>query len=145
MAASMFVPTSNSKTTVPAPSLLWLVMRMRRSILFNWSSCASTISLSISCGLAPRQVVSTVMRSRSTVGVSWIGIPKKLIRPNRVINSTATVTLTGRVYAMSDSVADAWVAGGGITEGNRILAVFAESFFEAEEVTGTAQPQPDTN
>ena len=62
-----------------------------------------------------------------------------------VVESGATVTITGRVYAMSDSVADAWVAGGGITEGNRILAVFAESFFEAEEVTITAQPQPDAN
>ena len=62
-----------------------------------------------------------------------------------VVESGATVTLTGRVYAMSDSVADAWVAGGGIAEGDRILAVFAESFFEAEEVTVTAQPQPDAN
>ena len=62
-----------------------------------------------------------------------------------VVESGATVTMTGRVYAMSDSVADAWVAGGSIAEGDRILAVFAESFFEAEEVTVTAQPRPDAN
>ena len=46
---------------------------------------------------------------------------------------------------MSDSVADAWVAGGGIREGGRIVALFAESFFEAEEVTVTAQPQREGN
>ena len=69
----------------------------------------------------------------------------KVVASGVVVESGATVTLTGRVYAMSDSVADAWVAGGGIAEGDRILAVFAESFFEAEEVTVTAQPQPDAN
>ena len=62
-----------------------------------------------------------------------------------VVESGATVSLTGRVYAMSDSVADAWVAGGGIREGGRIVALFAESFFEAEEVTVTAQPQREGN
>ena len=69
----------------------------------------------------------------------------KVVASGVVVESGATVTLTGRVYAMSDSVADAWVAGGAIGEGDRILAVFAESFFEAEEVTVTAQPQPDAN
>ncbi len=59
--------------------------------------------------------------------------------------SGATVTVTGRVYAMSDSVADAWVAGGGIAEGERILAVFAESFLEVERLRVTAPPQPDEN
>ena len=62
-----------------------------------------------------------------------------------VVESGATVTVTGMVHAMSDSVADAWVASGAIAEGDRILAVFAESFFEAEEVTVTAQPQPEDN
>ena len=60
-----------------------------------------------------------------------------------VVESGATVSVTGRVYAMSDSVADAWVASGGIGEGDRILAVFAESFFEVERVTVTAQPRPE--
>ena len=62
-----------------------------------------------------------------------------------VVESGATVTVTGRVYAMSDSVADAWVASGGISEGERIVAMFAESFFEAEEVTVTGQPAPEAN
>ncbi len=52
-----------------------------------------------------------------------------------VIEVGATVSVTGMVYAMSDSVADAWVASGGITEADRVLAVFAESFFEASGVT----------
>lgn len=41
-----------------------------------------------------------------------------------VIEAGATVSVTGMVYAMSDSVADAWVASGGI----------AASFFEASGV-----------
>ena len=57
-----------------------------------------------------------------------------------VVESGATVSLVGAVHAMSDSVADAWVASGGISEGERILASFAQSFFEAEGVTVTAQP-----
>jgi hypothetical protein len=62
-----------------------------------------------------------------------------------VIENGATVSLVGEVYAMSDSVADAWVASGGISEGDRILAVFAESFFEAAEVTVTAEPPPEND
>ena len=62
-----------------------------------------------------------------------------------VVERGATVTVTGRVHAMSDSVADSWVASGGISEGERIVALFAESFFEAEEVTVTAEPDPDEN
>ena len=52
-----------------------------------------------------------------------------------VIEAGATVSVTGMVYAMSDSVANAWVASGGVTEADRVLAVFAESFFEAASVT----------
>ncbi len=59
------------------------------------------------------------------------------------IENSATVAVTGRVYAMSDSVADAWVASGGIGEGDRILAIFAESFLEIEEITVLAPPPPE--
>ena len=51
-----------------------------------------------------------------------------------VIEAGAIVAVTGMVYAMSDSVADAWVASGGIAEADRVLAVFAASFFEASGV-----------
>ena len=62
-----------------------------------------------------------------------------------VVEGGATVSVVGMVHLMSDSVADAWVASGGISEGDRILAIFAESFFEAAGVTVTAQPQPEGN
>ena len=62
-----------------------------------------------------------------------------------VVESGATVSAVGTVHTMSDSVADAWVAGGGIAEADRILAVFAESFFEATGVTVIAQPRPEDN
>ena len=52
-----------------------------------------------------------------------------------VVAAGAIVSVTGIVYAMSDSVADAWVASGDIAEADRVLAVFAESFFEAASVT----------
>jgi hypothetical protein len=57
----------------------------------------------------------------------------------------ATVSVTGTVHAMSDSVADAWVASGAISAGDRVLALFAESFIEARAVSVTAPPQPDPN
>ena len=62
-----------------------------------------------------------------------------------VVENGATVSLTGMVHVRTDSVIDAWVASGGIGEGDRILAEFAESFFEASEVNVTAPPQPDDN
>ncbi len=62
-----------------------------------------------------------------------------------VVQSGATVSVTGRVYAMTDSIIDAWVASGAIAESDRILAVFAESFLELQGVRVTAEPQPDDN
>ena len=62
-----------------------------------------------------------------------------------VVENDATVSVVGTVHTMSDSVADAWVASGGIAEGDRILAIFAESFFEAAGVTVIARPQPEGN
>ena len=52
-----------------------------------------------------------------------------------VVVAHAIVSLTGRVYAMSDSVADAWIASGAIAEDDRVLAVFNQWFFEAARVT----------
>ena len=60
-----------------------------------------------------------------------------------VLENNATVSLTGMVHVRTDSVVDAWVASGGIAESNRILAEFAQSFFEASEVEVTAPPQPE--
>ena len=41
------------------------------------------------------------------------------------------LSMTGRVHSMSDSVLDAWVASGTLTDDQRFEAEFAESFFEA--------------
>ena len=57
----------------------------------------------------------------------------------------ATVSVTGMVHAMTDSVKDAWVASGAIQESDRILADFAESFLEARAVSVTAPPPPEDN
>ncbi len=57
----------------------------------------------------------------------------------------ATVTVTGTVYARTDSVIDVWVASGGIDESQRVIAQFAESFLEARAVSVTAPPPPDPN
>ena len=61
-------------------------------------------------------------------------LPEALVE----VESGATVSVTGMVHAMSDSVADAWIYTGGLAEADRVLAVFAESFFEATEVTVSA-------
>ena len=69
------------------------------------------------------------------------------VTDGEVVESGSTITMTGMVYAMTnaDSVADAWVAGGGIGEGDRILVLVAEggTFFEAQEVDVTGRPRPD--
>lgn len=67
------------------------------------------------------------------------------LRDDEVVEYLSTVSLIGSVHVMSDSVADAWVASGAIPEGQRIVAIFSESFLEVEEVdvTGQAESEPD--
>ena len=67
----------------------------------------------------------------------------EVVASGGVLETGATVSLTGMVHVRTDSVVDAWVASGGIGEGDRILAEFSESFFEASEVEVTAPPQPE--
>ena len=71
------------------------------------------------------------------------------VMDGEAVEPESTITVTGRVHAMlnADSVADAWVASGAIGEGDRILVLVSEggSFFEAERVTVTGQPQPEDN
>ncbi len=50
------------------------------------------------------------------------------------VPSGSRVSVVGRVYAMSDSVADAWVASGAITENDKILATFASSYLQIEDI-----------
>ena len=50
------------------------------------------------------------------------------------VSSGSRVSVVGRVYAMSDSVADDWVATGAIREDDKILATFAQSFLEVVDI-----------
>ena len=58
----------------------------------------------------------------------------EVVADSVVVPNGATVAVIGFVHAMTDSVADDWVAHGGITESDRILAIFAESFLEAADI-----------
>ena len=59
-----------------------------------------------------------------------------------VVEFGATVSVTGRVYAMTDSVADAWIADGSLAAEDRRLAVFFVSFIEVSGVTTLPGPLP---
>ncbi len=56
------------------------------------------------------------------------------------VPSGSTVSLVGRVYAMSDSVSGAWVGSGALAEDDRILADFATSYIEIEDIIVMAGP-----
>lgn len=56
-----------------------------------------------------------------------------------VIEVGGTVSVSGMVYAMSDSVADPWVASGDIAVGARQCVMFNAWFFEATSVTVTGR------
>lgn len=73
-------------------------------------------------------------------------LPEALMEGD-VVGEGSTISLIGTVHAMTDSVADAWVASGAIPDSERIVVLFALSFFEAEEVdvTGQADPVPEPN
>jgi hypothetical protein len=58
----------------------------------------------------------------------------RVIADSVSVPSGSTVSVVGRVYAMSDSVADDWVASGAITEDDKILATFAQSYMEIVDI-----------
>ena len=96
------------------------------------------------------QVHALGVQSRVGSGAFFVGLPPatnylvrmlpEVVADSLNIESRATVSVTGTVYAMSDSVADSWVASGVIAESDRVLAIFADSFLEAQVVRVTAQP-----
>ena len=67
-------------------------------------------------------------------GPYLVKLGQEVVADSVVVPSGATVAVIGFVHPMTDSVADDWVASGGITEGDRILAIFAESFLEAADI-----------
>jgi len=58
----------------------------------------------------------------------------EVVADSVVVPSGSTVSVIGFVHQMTDSIADDWVASGGITESDRVLALFAESFFETVDI-----------
>lgn len=57
-----------------------------------------------------------------------------------------TVSVTGTVMAMNDSILNAWTQAGTIGEGDRLAAEFATHFIEATNVErGTGGTRPDTS
>ena len=50
------------------------------------------------------------------------------------------VSVTGNVYQMTYSIVDAWVAMGSLSEANKIVATFSETFIEAMDVTTYSAP-----
>ncbi len=98
------------------------------------------------------QVHALGVQSRVGSGAFFVGLPPAanyLVRmlPEVVADSLdmeaqSTVSVMGTVYAMTDSVADSWVASGVIAESDRVVAMFALSFLEARAVRVTAPPPP---
>lgn len=98
------------------------------------------------------QVHALGVRSLVGSGAFFVGLPPaesylvrmlpEVVADSLDIENQSTVSVTGTVYAMSDSVADSWVASGVIAESDRVLAIFAESYLEARAVRVTAPPPP---
>ena len=74
----------------------------------------------------------------------WIELPNQnpflvrlgsaLVQDSVQVQQDQTVTVTGNVHSMSDSVLTAWMADSVITEGQRLEAEFATHFIEATQV-----------
>ena len=71
-------------------------------------------------------------------GPYLIKMGARVVADSVTVPSGSRVSVVGRVFLMSDSVADDWVATGAIAEGDRILATFAQSFLEAVDIIVTA-------
>lgn len=67
-------------------------------------------------------------------GPYLIRMGARVVADSIAVPSGSTVSLVGQVYAMSDSVANEWVASGAITEADKILATFAQSFLEIVDI-----------
>jgi hypothetical protein len=50
------------------------------------------------------------------------------------VSSGQTVSVAGTIYAMGDSVLNAWTSSGAIGEGDRLAAEFATHYLEASQV-----------
>jgi hypothetical protein len=53
-----------------------------------------------------------------------------------------TVTVVGNVLAMTDSIVDAWISAGAVSEGERPVVDFSEYFIEASVIRGPGVMAP---
>ena len=85
----------NSSVISDEPSEETETIFLRLATFLSCSSCFLVISSTTSCGERPGQAVVTEMIGRSTVGVSWMGMAVRPIRPNMTTRITPTATETG--------------------------------------------------
>ena len=69
-----------------------------------------------------------------------VKMSESLVADSVSIAMGESVSVIGRVYQMTDSVADSWVASGSLSEANKIVATCSESFLEALDVTSYTAP-----
>lgn len=90
------------------------------------------------------RVAGASVASRMGNQAFWIELPNQnpflvrlgsaLVQDSVQVQQDQTVTVTGNVHSMSDSVLTAWMADSVITEGQRLEAEFATHFIEATQV-----------
>ena len=88
-------------------------------------------NLSVESGVGP-QAFFVAMPNQP--GPYLIKLGERVVADGVSVPSGSRVSVVGRVYAMNDSVADDWVATGAITQDDRILATFAQSFLEVVDI-----------
>jgi hypothetical protein len=73
----------------------------------------------------------------------WLDLPQSpflvsyspaLLADSVAVTPGSRVTVTGRIVAMSDSIAASWLEAGRISEGDQLAASFATHFLEAERI-----------
>jgi hypothetical protein len=88
--------------------------------------------------MEPRPVVSPLGRAGF-----WLELPQsnflvayspQMLADSVTVTQGSTVTVTGNVIAMTDSIAAAWFEAGRIGEGEQIAASFATHFIEAQQI-----------
>ncbi|HSH75373.1 MAG TPA: hypothetical protein VLA09_06805 [Longimicrobiales bacterium] len=65
-----------------------------------------------------------------------VSYSRELMDAGTSVSPGSTVTVFGRIIAMSDSVAGSWFDAGRISEGDQLAASFATHFLEAQRVDG---------
>ena len=77
---------------------------------------------------------ASLLHPRAAMLADLVKMSETLVADSISVVIGQNVSVIGRVYQMTDSIADAWVAVGSLSEGNKIVASFAESFLEALDI-----------